>query len=194
MRDRASTSMNTVCSSSRGQYSEVIHKPSAGTQNSGRSELGWPHASRKRRLPDLRCSESCLLAEKSCSSTVLCVSRQKRIPDRGLGSATSTNCRQCHEAKHIRPKNSACCLVLSAHGPRTSTELHFDADFSPCGSLFFFVASCVMSKKCVPERAFRPPNPHMAANGVRSDTQTMQASQNYGAPRLAGRTRAENVY
>ena len=65
--------------------------------------------------------------------------------------------------------------------------------FAPCGSLFFFVASSVTSQKCVPERGFRPPNPHLAANGVRSDTRTMQASQNHGAPRLAGRTRAKNV-
>ena len=54
----------------------------------------------------------------------------------------------------------------------------------------FFVALCVTSQTCVPERVLGCQYQHILANGVKSATRTMHASQNHGAPRLAGRTRA----
>ena len=100
--DRASLSNYAVCCPNSGHCSAVIHEPSANIRVLGRCVLHWSHTSCKRQSPTLLCAVNRVIPPKGAVFGGCCtVSRQKRMPERGLRPATTTNYDQWRHAIHI---------------------------------------------------------------------------------------------
>lgn len=118
--NRASATNHTDRCPNRGQYREVIPKPSAGTQNSGHSVSRWPHTSRKRQPAALQRPYSCVSVQMRrfwdccmCAQSKTYFSRRPLV-DIHKQKQPPMACDHTH-ALCRRPKSRAFCPILIAH-------------------------------------------------------------------------------